>query len=295
MTRQQSAAIEEGQRAAGQPDAYALAVARAAQQAAGTGTVILFGSRARGDHRPNSDIDLLLITDDGKAARGRAYSAVRAYLRDDAARLNFDLVSMTRETFDYCRRARNHVAAQALRDGIIMNDDQPDYPVRHDDEYPLNWPDISQRIINTRNNIRAMNYLLSDEDGSHQEVVGFLAQQAIENALKGWLSALDIDYYNRHDIPELAKPLLRHATEAGAPSGVRLRELMEYRHAPTSREDDPEDWLTKYAVHYRYSGTAHRMDDAELERFVGEIRTAVSVIVNRIYELTGADASMLDD
>ena len=37
------------------------AAARAAQQAAGDSTVILFGSRARGDHKPKSDVDLLLV------------------------------------------------------------------------------------------------------------------------------------------------------------------------------------------------------------------------------------------
>ena len=47
-------------------DAIGLAVARAAQEAAPHATVILFGSRARGDHRPDSDVDLMVIanTDD---------------------------------------------------------------------------------------------------------------------------------------------------------------------------------------------------------------------------------------
>lgn len=43
------------------PDAIGLAAAQAAQTAVAPDTVILFGSRARGDHRPDSDVDLLVI------------------------------------------------------------------------------------------------------------------------------------------------------------------------------------------------------------------------------------------
>ena len=43
------------------PDPVGLAVALAAQKAVEPNTVILFGSRARGDHRPESDVDLLVI------------------------------------------------------------------------------------------------------------------------------------------------------------------------------------------------------------------------------------------
>ena len=48
-------------------DRRALAVAQAAYDAVAPETVILFGSRARGDYRADSDIDLLLIVvDDAK-------------------------------------------------------------------------------------------------------------------------------------------------------------------------------------------------------------------------------------
>ena len=43
--------------AAGKPDPLALEIARAAQEWAEPAVVVLFGSRARGDYREDSDID----------------------------------------------------------------------------------------------------------------------------------------------------------------------------------------------------------------------------------------------
>ena len=59
----------------GPPDATGLAAAQAAQDAARPAVVILFGSRARGDWREHSDIDLLVITEeeDTRVAQGAAH------------------------------------------------------------------------------------------------------------------------------------------------------------------------------------------------------------------------------
>ena len=82
----------------GTPDAIGLAVARAAQEAARPAVVILFGSRARGDWREDSDVDLLVITEeaDGRFARGIAYGAARDYCRHHDLSLDINAIDMTR-------------------------------------------------------------------------------------------------------------------------------------------------------------------------------------------------------
>ncbi len=293
------AASNHALQAAFSPEPVALGMARAVQQAVGGDTVILFGSRARGDHRPHSDIDLLVITGrDGTAARNRAWNradrTARAYLREHSPELDFDLVAMTKPQFDYCRRARNHVAAQALRDGVIMNGEKFDAPAPHADRYPPNWPDVKQRVLNARRHLRAMGYLLMDEADEIQEEIGYHAQQAVANALKGWLSALDLDYRNRHNIRSLAARILRDAGEVGTTPGMQLIRLMEYLHDPASDPAEPEDWLTRYAVHYRYQGAGYRMAALDRERFALEIRNAVTASIDRIYEITGTgDADLV--
>ena len=191
-------------------DAIGLAVARAAQEAAPEATVILFGSRARGDHRPDSDVDLMVIadTDDRmvlRAIQGTADRAAYRKLREFPVKFGYDVIGMTRERFDYCRRARNHVAAQALRDGVIMNDDEfDDLGDEFEDGYPAGWPDIRQRLINARLRLGSLNRMI-DMAFEDQDLIGFVAQQAVENALKGWISAIDCEYTNIHRIESTSR------------------------------------------------------------------------------------------
>ena len=113
-----------------------------------------------------------------------------------------------------------------------------------------------------------MNVLVEDERSS-QEVIGFHAQQAIENILKGWISALDDEYGNTHDLSKLMAIIRMHPAEDESDAGERLR------------------WLTNYAVEYRYWGVEVHMDDRnELLRIVSE---TVFAIIKRIGELTGSE------
>ena len=99
--------------------------------------------------------------------------------------------------FHYGRRARNHVAGQAVRDGFDTNGDK----VNYDNPEPSNWPDIRQRIVNAKRCLSDLK-VLTEDPRSSQELIGFTAQQALENALKGWISALDADYVNTHDLAD---------------------------------------------------------------------------------------------
>ena len=246
------------------PDTRACAVARAVFDAAHLDTVILFGSRARGDFTPDSDIDLLVVTGD-RRVDPREYRLTSAAARRKAAEVygdgvNVDLVHMTGSDFDYYRRARNHVAGQAARDGLDMNGEK----VGYDNPEPTGWPDIRQRIANTEREIRVLNALVAG-DLDH-EAIGFHAQQALENALKGWISALDSEYGNTHDLADLATIVRGHPEEDDTPAGEQLA------------------WLTSYAVRYRYHGSKISIGDpGELLSIVTE---TVEAIIARIRTLT---------
>ena len=103
---------------------------------------------------------------------------------------------MSRERFDYCRQARNHVAGQAFRDGVIMDgetlDDVPDC----NGGYPENWPDIpdiKERLLASYRNLRVFD-LTIEQLPNDQESYGFHAQQSVENAVKAWVSATGLSY-----------------------------------------------------------------------------------------------------
>ena len=272
----------------GKPDATALAVAQAVQEVVQPDTVILFGSRARGNHRPNSDVDLMIVCQAGTLTpQTEAKKAIRKYFRVNPPKLGVDVVAMTRERFDYCKRAKNHVAGQALRDGVIMSGERLNYSSNYEDNYPDSWPDVKEKLQAAHRQLDTFNQLIG-LDNSHQEDYGFHAQQAVENALKGWLSAADLPYYRIHDLEETVEPLLHDPAESQTLASVQLRQMLDYtRFENPNQVGENLNWLALYAVHYRYSGTGFRMTDLERNRFQNEINLAVHTFANRAHELTG--------
>ena len=274
------------------PCRLALAAAQAAQEAVAPDTVILFGSRARGDHRPDSDIDLLVIHQEERSwAVPAAQRAGYARLKPTAPHTEVNAIGITRARFHYSRRAKNHVAAQALRDGVIMNGENLDYPAAEMEDEPANWPDIKERLQAAHRNLAAFDYLIANPD-MDQEIYGFNAQQAVENALKGWLSAADLNYGRVHDIDQLAAPLLQHPIEADTEAADQLRHLLEYTaYHRIEISGDLQTWLTRYAAEYRYSAARYRMDDLEKAHFQEEIGQTVHAVINRIHQITGRNAN----
>ena len=247
------------------PDPKACAVAQAVGDAVRPDRVILFGSRARGDYSPHSDIDLLIITDSDSTDRQKYQrTSAAAHRKVDELydnSIDVELVRMSEQTFHDGRRARNHVAGQAVRDGFDANGNKASY----DNPDPTNWPDIGQRIANARRCLSDLK-VLTENSRSSQEAIGFHAQQAIENALKGWISALDDDYGNTHDLAALAAIVRQHPGENNTPAGERLT------------------WLTRYAVRYRYAGAQVVIDD--LSELLEAVTGTVTAIIDRIRALT---------
>ena len=177
--------------------------------------------------------------------------------------VGFDLAHMTAEQFHDGRRARNHVAGQAVRDGYDENGEK----VVYDNPEPSHWPDIRQRVANARRNLSDLEK--SIEAQASQELVGFVAQQALENILKGWISALDDEYRNTHDLGSLMRIVRIHPAELDTPAGEQLT------------------WLSEYAVRYRYEGARVEVED-RYELLHGVMETVLTII-DRIEELTGSE------
>ena len=276
------------------PDPIGLAVARAAQEAAKPNTVILFGSRARGDHRQSSDVDLLVIYRKGNSTpTSRIKRAIKAYFTEHPPELGVDIIPMDKERFDYSRRAKNHVSAQALRDGIIMSGERLDFSNNFQDDYPECWPDVKEKLQAAHRQLGTFDIVLNHPDGA-QEDYGFHAQQAVENAMKAWMSAADIDYRRIHDLEDVAERILNDPAERHTLAAEQLRLLMDYTTFEVpNHPGEFENWLTKYAVAYRYEGTGFRMDDLEKTRFRQEIVAATLTFVNRAHELCGTNDSDL--
>ena len=83
--------------------------------------VVLFGSRARGDAKHGSDLDLVVIESDpfgpGRSAHAEQAKLLRVVARFD---VDADVSVCSRDYFDYWKGTLNHVMARADREGIVV-------------------------------------------------------------------------------------------------------------------------------------------------------------------------------
>ena len=260
----------------GTPDPAALAVAKAAQSAVHHSAIILFGSRAAGTHWADSDVALMLVCSKSPIAeQSRAQRAARAHLQGNSPPLRVDIVPMELGDFNYCGRAKNHVASQAYCKGIIMGGGRLDFSSNDEDEYPASWPDVQWRIQAAYRNLGGFRREFEHPE-REQEDYCFHAQKAVGNSLKAWVSAAELEYSGVHDLASIAQSVLKHLAESYTLAAQPLRMLLDYATAPDL--DDPKptvNWLSFYGAWYRYHGTSHQMTDDERERFREEGPTSL--------------------
>ena len=79
--------------------------------------IIMFGSRARGDHRPDSDLDLLLVKDSSEPRHRRV---IRAYRALRGLGIPKDILWYTPDEVADWAGVVNHVISHALKDGRTL-------------------------------------------------------------------------------------------------------------------------------------------------------------------------------
>lgn len=84
-------------------------------------TIILFGSRARGDSRPDSDVDLLIVeTEPFSPQRSRRKETARLYIALKELDVSKDILLYSRDEFEHWKNSKNHVVGRAVREGKML-------------------------------------------------------------------------------------------------------------------------------------------------------------------------------
>ena len=85
----------------------------------GVERIVLFGSRATGSYRSDSDVDLLVIADSALPAEERAV-ALRMALR--GLGIGFDLIVLTPQEVEQHSAWQSSVVARALNEGVVIHE-----------------------------------------------------------------------------------------------------------------------------------------------------------------------------
>ena len=177
-------------------------------------SVILFGSRARGDAHAQSDVDMVVMMPEGTDVH-RATLEAMGVARDSP--VDVDIVVYTPEQFAKLSVLPGTLPRRAIKEGILLHGDL-DSNARELLRLAEEDLDVARRMsADTRSDIRAR---------------AFHSQQAAEKALKAALRASNQDYNPTHSLKKLA-------TELPHNWGV-------------SYTDFEWDRLTKFAITARY-------------------------------------------
>lgn len=236
------------------------AIGTAVGQALGAQCVLLFGSRARGDHKAHSDVDLAVILCEPE-------SSLTPQRRLDLETQGFaiaesiggglfrhvDVRVWTEAGYRAEKRSINHVAGRSWREGKILFGS---HEMLAGEETVAELPHVRELMGIAQGQFRTLNGM-RDEEVFREEDFGFHAERVTELTLKAWIALTGEQYRLTHFLHQLFDQL----EEAGAPEARQFRDLSS---------------LTNYAVVYQYRTIASPMMDRE--RVTGDVRALVDYV-----------------
>lgn len=84
--------------------------------------LILFGSRARGEAREDSDYDILIVAESSEPRWSRTIPAIHSLIGVDES---VDLIWYTNEEIDEWSECRSHLITRAVREGRLIYEKTP--------------------------------------------------------------------------------------------------------------------------------------------------------------------------
>lgn len=211
----------------GAPDLRALNMAGALQARLPDADVLLFGSRATGRWRPESDIDLAVIGGD-RAVAEEALAQIAAVGAELYGQHNprKQMCHFTRAEFDALRVSLPHIAGQIQRYGLRPNGERLPPMAQK-----VPWPAVQEFLQNSCADLAAA--LKSVGPLPFPRSPLYATHGALEKILKAALSAEDIPFEFHHDIEQLAEnlpPVLTRILE-GELSQAQRESLVAFRTA----------------------------------------------------------------
>ena len=234
------------------PDPLAVIVAEALHRRHRPLATILFGSRARGDHREeSSDLDILLVTQEevdfqeqDAVERDALRRAAGVYGRE----VPVDLLWVTGEQLEHEGQYLNSSPTRAMLEGVVFSEQPDRYRSRYDAVDPppprYNWGTYRAYLTSSRQGLDAMIIVLQSHGGGtdkrvssmvpelwvrwfrqaqvREEALQPYALEAIRDALKAAIAGTGEIPRNRASPTELADTLGRLAPDEDLDTAIPL-------------------------------------------------------------------------
>lgn len=167
--------------------------------------ILLFGSRARGDHREDSDYDIMVVVD---VPDPRAATAIHRLV--SRPERSVDVIATTTEDFERRRTDVGTLEYVAVREGRVLYDREPLAPVRVVRE-PAGVPEsYAEWVERAASDFRMME--LSSGNAAVADGTTFHAHQCAEKYLKAKLVLIGVAPPRTHSLAgllELSDPRIR--------------------------------------------------------------------------------------
>ena len=224
----------------GNADENAVAVAEKVNEFLRPDMTALFGSRARGDYHPHSDIDVMLVRRHPPTAKDVEKAQEQA-LEVYGRRVTVQLVWRSPEEFREGRRYWNSIETRAVREGLKMSRNSGDYGSSEEfnpeyAETERDWRQYQKFLLDAVTELDDFLYMVEGERSDRS--IGRHAQGAVENAMNALLEAWGErpgtnheigrdDGQNKGERPGDAR--LHTKNTSGCLLGVRRKEVLPTR------------------------------------------------------------------
>ena len=265
------------------PDTLALSIAREMQERLRPAEIILLGSRATGEHRCDSDVDLMAVCPD-EAILKETDRTLRRLLEGKYEVPVVNVTTITKEKFVRTTPLAQSWAGQAARHGVTPDGKKLDYQPEREPEPDEIRQDAIFWLALAEIHRESFTILSEVEHLARTHIPAYQAQIALERAFKGLLAAGNDGARFRRD----AALMWRHIEITAPITDRRGTQAMEALLAATRVAGGEGCSLTRLSEAFRRGDIIPDPTDAELKALELHLVPAVNSLVAEGLARSGA-------
>ena len=272
------------------PDPEALTIAVEMQRRLQPAEVILLGSRAAGDHRPDSDVDLMAVALDENGKR-EADGILRRLLEGKYDVPVVNVNTITREEFRRTAPLAQSQAGQAARHGVTPEGGSLNYVPEGKPETGEIRRETVFWLMLAEREVRAFAALSESERFTDFQMPALHGQWALERALKGLLTSDNDPSRFRRDAARLWRYIERVRPVLDRKGAREMEELLR----ATAGPDGQRCRLTEFSEAFRRGDVMPELSGLEQAAVRQHLALAVNMLIAEALARSGGTREDMEE